>query len=158
MLPLVLATPVMIMAMEAAALNAIKAYLDPGESAVGTAIDIRHLAATPVGGRVTAAAEVTKVSGLYIEFTIQATEGTKEIGVGAHATRPNSRSASGNSPDRRGLDTSFDRSHSVPAGQLRTPAAGRLDDIGDPSAISGMKRIKPGGRERRCFWRPLKTW
>ena len=46
-LPPVFATPVMIMAMENAALNAIKAYLDPGESAVGTAVNVRHLAATP---------------------------------------------------------------------------------------------------------------
>src|SRR5674476_1471429 len=49
MLPQVLATPVMIMMMENAALNAIRPYLEPGESAVGAAIDVRHLAATPVG-------------------------------------------------------------------------------------------------------------
>jgi predicted thioesterase len=49
MLPPVFATPVMIMVMENAALNAIRAYLDPGESAVGTAVNVRHLAATPVG-------------------------------------------------------------------------------------------------------------
>ncbi|HWX05730.1 MAG TPA: thioesterase, partial [Bradyrhizobium sp.] len=48
MLPPVLATPMMILMMENAALNAIRPYLDPGESAVGTAINIRHLAATPV--------------------------------------------------------------------------------------------------------------
>jgi len=85
MLPPVLATPVMIMAMENAALNAIRAYLDPGESAVGTAVNIRHLAATSVGRQVTAEAEVTKVSGRYIKFTVQAMEGAKEIGVGSHA-------------------------------------------------------------------------
>src|SRR5436309_7673445 len=51
-LPQVLATPVMILVMENAALNAIRPYLDAGESAVGTAIDIRHLAATPVGHEV----------------------------------------------------------------------------------------------------------
>ncbi len=49
MLPQVLATPVMIMIMENAALNAIRSYLDAGESAVGTGVEIRHLAATPVG-------------------------------------------------------------------------------------------------------------
>ena len=48
-LPPVFSTPVMIMVMENAALNAIKAYLEPGESAVGTRVDIKHLAATPVG-------------------------------------------------------------------------------------------------------------
>ena len=49
------------MVMENAALNAIKAYLDPGESAVGTEVNVRHLAATPVGRVVTGEAEVTKV-------------------------------------------------------------------------------------------------
>ena len=58
MLPPVFATPMMITAMENAALNAIRGYLDPGESAVGTAVDVRHLAATPVGHEVTADAEV----------------------------------------------------------------------------------------------------
>src|SRR6516165_4002344 len=84
-LPPVFATPVMIMTMENAALNAIKPYLDPGESALGTAVDFRHLAATPVGPTVTAEAEVTKVSGRRIEFTVQAREGAREIGVGTHA-------------------------------------------------------------------------
>ena len=60
MLPPVFATPVMIMAMENAALNAIRAYLDPGESAVGTAVNVRHLAATSVGRLVTGEAEVTR--------------------------------------------------------------------------------------------------
>ncbi|TMG89681.1 MAG: thioesterase, partial [Betaproteobacteria bacterium] len=50
-LPPVLATPVMIMVMENAALNAIKPYLDAGESALGTRVDVRHLAATPAGRR-----------------------------------------------------------------------------------------------------------
>jgi acyl-coenzyme A thioesterase PaaI-like protein len=66
-LPPVIATPVMIMVMENAALNAIRAYLDPGESAVGTAVNLRHLAATPVGRLVPGEAEVTKVDGRQIE-------------------------------------------------------------------------------------------
>ena len=82
-LPPVFATPVMIMVMENAALNAIRAYLDPGESAVGTAVNVRHFAATPVG--VTGDAEVTKVDGRQIEFTVRATEGAKEIGAGSHS-------------------------------------------------------------------------
>src|SRR5258708_4728759 len=68
MLPPVFATPMMIMAMENAALNAIRAYLEPGESAVGTAVDVRHLAATPVGHDVTAEAEVTQVDGRRVQF------------------------------------------------------------------------------------------
>src|SRR5437870_11139621 len=69
-LPPVLATPVMIMMMENAALNAIKPYLGSGESALGTHVDVVHLAATPVGRRVTGEAEVTKVEGRQIEFNI----------------------------------------------------------------------------------------
>jgi fluoroacetyl-CoA thioesterase len=72
-LPPVLATPVMIMVMENAALNAIKPYLDGGESALGTRVDVRHLAATPAGRRVTGEARVTR-----------ATDGDEEIGVGTH--------------------------------------------------------------------------
>jgi len=83
-LPPVLATPVMIMVMENAALNAIKPYLDAGESALGTQVDVRHLAATPAGRRVTGEAEVTKVAGRRIEFRIRATDGTEEIGIGTH--------------------------------------------------------------------------
>ena len=84
-LPSVFATPVMIMVMENAALNAIRGYLDPGESAVGTAVNIRHLAATPVGRLVTGEAEVTRVDGRQIEFTVRATEGVRQIGAGAHS-------------------------------------------------------------------------
>src|ERR1700761_914661 len=83
-LPPVLATPMMILAMENAALNAIRAYLEPGESAVGTAVDIRHLAATPVGQRVTAESEVTRVEGRRIVFAVTAHDGIEEIGRGTH--------------------------------------------------------------------------
>jgi len=83
-LPPVLATPVMIMIMENAALDAVRPFLDPSESAVGTVITIRHLAATPVGHRVRAEAEVTKVEGRRIEFTVTASDETEEIGSGTH--------------------------------------------------------------------------
>jgi fluoroacetyl-CoA thioesterase len=83
-LPPVLATPVMIMVMENAALNAIKPYLDAGESALGTRVDVRHLAATPAGRRVTGEAKVTKVDGRRIEFAIRATDQNEEIGAGTH--------------------------------------------------------------------------
>jgi fluoroacetyl-CoA thioesterase len=83
-LPPVLATPVMIMVMENAALNAIKPYLDAGESALGTRVDVRHLAATPAGRRVTGEAKVTNVDGRRIEFSVRATDGNQEIGVGTH--------------------------------------------------------------------------
>jgi fluoroacetyl-CoA thioesterase len=83
-LPPVLATPVMIMVMENAALNAIKPYLEAGETAVGTRVDIRHLTATPAGRKVTGEAEVTRVDGRRIEFSVSAREGTEQIGVGTH--------------------------------------------------------------------------
>ena len=83
-LPEVFATPMMITAMENAALNAIRGYLDPGESAVGTAVDIRHLAATPAGHDVTAEAEVTKVEGRTITFKVTARDEIEEIGRGTH--------------------------------------------------------------------------
>jgi fluoroacetyl-CoA thioesterase len=85
MLPQVFATPMMITAMENAALNAVRDYLEPGESAVGTAVDIEHLAATPVGHQVIAEAEVTKVDGRRIEFRVRARDETEEIGAGTHA-------------------------------------------------------------------------
>jgi fluoroacetyl-CoA thioesterase len=84
-LPPVLATPVMIMIMENAALNAIRGFLEPGESAVGTAVNVRHLAATPAGRQVTGEAEVTNVDGRRIEFAVRATEGGTEIGIGSHS-------------------------------------------------------------------------
>lgn len=83
-LPQVLATPVMILIMENAALNAIRPYLDAGESAVGTAIEVRHLAATPVGHDVRADAEVVKVDGKRIEFKVSARDEIEEIGNGTH--------------------------------------------------------------------------
>jgi fluoroacetyl-CoA thioesterase len=83
-LPPVLATPVMIMMMENAALNAIKPYLDASESALGTRVDVLHLTATPAGRSVTANAEVTKVDGRRIEFRIDAMDGTEQIGTGIH--------------------------------------------------------------------------
>jgi len=83
-LPPVLATPVMIMAMENAALNALKPYLQSGESALGTAVTVRHIAATPVGQRVVAEAEVTGVAGRRIDFKVTARDEVEEIGHGTH--------------------------------------------------------------------------
>ncbi|WP_420964447.1 thioesterase family protein [Bradyrhizobium sp. B120] len=83
-LPPVLATPVMILAMENAALNAIRSYLEPGEAAVGTIVDVRHIAATPAGQRVTAEAEVTGVDGRRLVFAVTAHDEIEEIGSGTH--------------------------------------------------------------------------
>ena len=67
-LPPVFSTPYLILIMENAALNAIKRYLEAGESAVGTRIDVRHLVATPVGREVIGHAEVTGTDGRKIFF------------------------------------------------------------------------------------------
>jgi predicted thioesterase len=83
-LPQVLATPVMILIMENAALNAIRPFLDASESAVGTAVDVQHFAATPVGHDVCATAEVTDVEGKRVDFKVSASDGMEEIGSGTH--------------------------------------------------------------------------
>lgn len=83
-LPPVLATPVMLLFMENAALNALRPYLEAGESVVGTGANIRHLAATPAGQRVIAEATVTKIDGRRIEFDIRARDEVEEIGAGVH--------------------------------------------------------------------------
>jgi predicted thioesterase len=83
-LPQTFATPMMVLLMENAALNAIRPYLETGESAVGSAIDVEHIAATPVGMTVTAEAEVTKFEGRRIEFTVSAHDGQEQIGRGTH--------------------------------------------------------------------------
>ena len=83
-LPPVFATPYLVLIMENAALNAIKQYLEPGESAVGTRVDVRHLVATPVGREVTGHAEVVGTEGRRVHFRVWATDGAEEIGTGTH--------------------------------------------------------------------------
>ena len=83
-LPLVFATPMMILVMENAALNAIKPYLEPGESAVGTSVDVKHLSATPVGHEVRATAEIVRVEGKRIDYIVSASDEQGEIGKGTH--------------------------------------------------------------------------
>jgi fluoroacetyl-CoA thioesterase len=81
-LPQVFATPMMITAMENAALNAVRDYLDPGESCVGTLVNVRHLAATPVGHRVTAEATVEKIHGRRVIFTVSVNDNRGLVAVG----------------------------------------------------------------------------
>ena len=83
-LPPVFATPMMILAMENAALNAIRDFLESGESAVGTVVNVRHLAPTPVGHRVQAEAQVTAVDGRRVAFNVVARDESEEIGRGTH--------------------------------------------------------------------------
>jgi len=83
-LPPVFSTPYLILIMENAALNAIKEFLDEGESAVGTRVDVRHLLATPVGRELVGHAEVTRTEGRQVFFRVWAMDGEEAIGVGTH--------------------------------------------------------------------------
>ena len=83
-LPPVLATPILLLVMENAALEAVRPYLEAGETCVGTHVDIAHLAATPVGQRVTAEATVTAIDGRRFSFAVTARDEHEEIGRGIH--------------------------------------------------------------------------
>ena len=81
----VLATPVMINVIEAAALAAVEHLLPAGHQSLGIHLDVSHTAATPVGLRVTATAEVTRVEGRTIHFSVDARDERERIGGGTHA-------------------------------------------------------------------------
>ena len=80
----VLATPVLVMLLEEAALHAVEGLLPPGHQTVGTRLDVSHTAATPVGMRVLAHAEVTKVEGRKLTFRVWADDQVERIGEGTH--------------------------------------------------------------------------
>ena len=80
----VLATPVMVNLMEAAALQAVEGLLPAGHQTVGTHLDITHVAATPVGMRVHAYAELTKVEKRTLTFSVYAEDEKERIGEGIH--------------------------------------------------------------------------
>jgi predicted thioesterase len=80
----VLATPVMINLIEAAALAAVEHLLPAGHQSLGTRLDIRHIAATPVGMGVTVIAEVVEVEGRTIRFRVEARDEKDLIGDGTH--------------------------------------------------------------------------
>ena len=80
----VLATPIMVNLMEAAALQAVERLLPPGHQTVGTHLDVKHFAATPVGLRVLARAELTRIDGRTLTFSIIAEDDRERIGEGTH--------------------------------------------------------------------------
>lgn len=80
----VLATPVMINLMESAALAAAEHLLPPGHQSLGTHLDVSHVAATPVGMRVRATAEVVAVDGNKVAFRVEARDEFDLIGAGTH--------------------------------------------------------------------------
>lgn len=80
----VFATPEMVRLMERAAVHALAPYLAPGQQSVGTMINVRHLAATPVGATVTATAELIEINGRRLTFKVSAHDGVELIGEGLH--------------------------------------------------------------------------
>ncbi len=80
----VLATPVMINLMEAAALDAVEAMLPEGFQSLGIRLDVTHHAATPVGMRIVASARLVGVEGRRLRFEVEARDEKETIGGGFH--------------------------------------------------------------------------
>jgi len=87
-MPAVYGTPFMIFLMETAAGEAIQSSLPAGWVSVGVDVNIRHLAPTPVGHRVTAHATVTSVTEKLVHFDVIARDGALVIGKGTHSRAP----------------------------------------------------------------------
>ncbi|MBA4172350.1 MAG: thioesterase [Hyphomicrobium sp.] len=80
----VLATPVMINVIEAAALAAVEPLLPPGHQSLGIHLDVSHTAATPVGNRIEAVAEIIAVDGRTVTLKVTARDPFEVIGGGTH--------------------------------------------------------------------------
>ena len=83
-MPEVYGTPMMIYLMEVASAHAIRPFLPAGWVSVGTEVNVRHLAATPIGRVVTASAKVIAVDGRSVTFAVEAHDGVERIGEGTH--------------------------------------------------------------------------
>lgn len=83
-MPSVYATPMMILLMEMASGAAITPVLPAGHVSVGMEVNVRHLAATPVGRTVRAVARVIAVEGMRVTFAVEAFDGDRKIGDGTH--------------------------------------------------------------------------
>ena len=80
----VFATPRLVSIMEKAAVNAVSPYIDEGYTTVGTRIDIKHIAATPIGMKAKAYAELLEVDGKRLVFKVEAFDEVEKIGEGIH--------------------------------------------------------------------------
>ena len=80
----VLGTPMMIGLMESAAWRLVQPELNEGETTVGTLVNIQHLAATPLGDRVTATAELVEIDGRRLVFRVTARDERRVVGEGTH--------------------------------------------------------------------------
>jgi fluoroacetyl-CoA thioesterase len=83
-MPFVFGTPMMILAMEIASSAAVAAHLPVGWATVGSEVNVRHLAPTPMGRTVVATARVIEVSGRSILLAVEAHDGARMIGEGSH--------------------------------------------------------------------------
>jgi fluoroacetyl-CoA thioesterase len=80
----VYATPAMISLMERSALSAVSLHLPKGYTTVGTSVNIKHMAATPIGMKVRAIAELVSIEGRKLTFKIEAYDSREKIGEGQH--------------------------------------------------------------------------
>jgi fluoroacetyl-CoA thioesterase len=80
----VFATPAMIGLMENASINSVDSYLPGGYATVGTKVEIKHFAATPLGMEVVAKSELLEIDGLKLKFKIEAYDEKEKIGDGTH--------------------------------------------------------------------------
>lgn len=80
----VFATPMMILLMENAAWRTVVNALGEGNATVGTAVNVRHLAATPLGQKIHATAELIEIDGPRLVFAVEAYDERRKIGEGQH--------------------------------------------------------------------------
>jgi predicted thioesterase len=83
-MPMVYGTPFMIMAMEIASASTVRPHLPANWVTVGSEVNIRHLAPSPVGAHIVATAKVKEVSGRSVLFEVEAYDGLRKIGDGTH--------------------------------------------------------------------------
>jgi len=83
-MPMVYGTPMMIMAMEVASASCVQPHLPPGWVTVGSEVNVRHLAPSPVGAKIVATARVVEVAGRSVLFAVEAFDGDRKIGEGQH--------------------------------------------------------------------------
>ena len=148
----VLATPVMVALMEDAARSSVDSKLEQGQMSVGVNLNVSHLAATPVGMRVTARAELVAVEGRRLTFTVEAHDEREKIGEGTHIRAIIN------------LDRFMDRLHEKarPTDYLTLAAAADLlkisPEILRQHARNGVIPASKEGRSWRFSQRELEKW
>jgi predicted thioesterase len=156
-MPMVYATPMMILEMEMASGDAIRGFLQPGWVTVGTEVDIRHLAATPVGVLVRTTAKVVAVERRVIRFEVEAFDEKRRIGEAATPAASSmsrlSASASGrvdyfaSSFERRvAAATARVSSDCIPSGPIKTCSAAAVVPPGEVTFCRSVAEA----RSERC--------